>query len=183
MPVQRIFRAFIISFAAETAAVVENSPFLVLYGCGLRISEALSITPADLKTGDILRVRGKGGKERLVPMLPVVIKRIEDYLNACPYHVHEDEALFLGVRGGRLNPRIVQRLTERLRDGLHLPGNVTPHALRHSFATHLLAEGTDLRSIQELLGHASLSTTQRYTEVEISTLQKEYDGARLLGGK
>ena len=161
----------------------DKAVFTLLYGCGLRISEALSITPADLKTGDILRVRGKGGKERLVPMLPVVIKRIEDYLNACPYHVHEDEALFLGVRGGRLNPRIVQRLTERLRDGLHLPGNVTPHALRHSFATHLLAEGTDLRSIQELLGHASLSTTQRYTEVEISTLQKEYDGARLLGGK
>lgn len=161
----------------------DKAVFTLLYGCGLRISEALSITPADLKTGDILRVRGKGGKERLVPMLPVVIKRIEDYLNACPYHIHEDEALFLGVRGGRLNPRIVQRLTERLRDGLHLPGNVTPHALRHSFATHLLAEGTDLRSIQELLGHASLSTTQRYTEVEISTLQKEYDGARLLGGK
>lgn len=161
----------------------DKAVLTLLYGCGLRISEALSITPADLKTGDILRVRGKGGKERLVPLLPVVIKKIEDYLNACPYHIHEDEALFLGVRGGQLNPRIVQRLTEQLRDELHLPGNVTPHALRHSFATHLLAEGTDLRSIQELLGHASLSTTQRYTEVEISTLQKEYDSARLLGGK
>ena len=98
-------------------------------------------------------------------MLPVVIKRIEDYLNACPYHVHEDEALFLGVRGGRLNPRIVQRLTERLRDGLHLPGNVTPHALRHSFATHLLEQGTDIKIVKELMGHNNIKTTERYVHI------------------
>ncbi len=161
----------------------DKAIFTLLYGCGLRISEALSITPSDLESGDVIRICGKGKKVRLVPLLPIVRQRIDDYCNACPYHIHEDEKLFLGSRGGPLNPRIVQRQTEQLRTMLGLPANVTPHALRHSFATHLLAEGTDLRSIQELLGHASLSTTQRYTEVEISTLQKEYDGANLLGGK
>lgn len=162
-------------------ALRDQAIFSLLYGCGLRISEALAITTADLKNDGLLLVRGKGNKDRIVPLLDIVVKRIEEYKEACPYHIYEDEPLFLGVRGGTLNPRMVQREMEKMRNMLHLPGNLTPHSLRHSFATHLLAEGTDLRSIQELLGHASLSTTQRYTEVEIATLQKEYNQADLLG--
>ena len=155
--------------------------FTLLYGCGLRISEALSVSLQDIQNKDFIRIRGKGNKERIVPLLPVVISRIEHYVALCPYNIMEDEPLFLGARGGTLNPRIVQRQMEKIRNLLQLPPNLTPHSLRHSYATHLLAAGTDLRSIQELLGHASLSTTQRYTEVEISTLQKEYEKADLLG--
>lgn len=154
--------------------------FTTLYGCGLRISEALSLNLGDIGNNDFLKIRGKGNKERLVPLLPVVKERINAYLKACPYDIKNEEALFLGARGERISPRIVQRTLEKIRAYLGLPDNLTPHALRHSFATHLLANGTDLRSIQELLGHASLATTQRYTEVQIETLQKEYRKAHPL---
>lgn len=152
----------------------DTAIFTILYGCGLRISEALALNVGDITHNDFLRVKGKGNKERIVPLLPLVKENISAYLAACPYKLTNGEPLFLGARGDRISPRIIQRNIEKLRRELGLPDTVTPHALRHSFATHLLAEGTDLRSIQELLGHASLSTTQRYTDVQIETLQKEY---------
>lgn len=154
--------------------------FTILYGCGLRISEALSLNAGDINHSNFLKIKGKGNKERLVPLLPVVVEKINAYLKACPYDIKNGEPLFLGARGERLSPRIVQRTLEKVRAYLGLSDTLTPHALRHSFATHLLAEGTDLRSIQELLGHASLHTTQRYTDVQIETLQKEYNKAGLL---
>ena len=154
--------------------------FTLLYGCGLRISEALSLNVGDIGNNDFLRIKGKGNKERIVPLLPVVVENINKYLAECPYQPKQGEPLFLGARGDRLVPRIIQRQMQKIRAYLGLPDNLTPHALRHSFATHLLAEGSDLRSIQELLGHASLTTTQRYTDVQIETLKKEYDKAGLL---
>lgn len=149
--------------------------FVLLYGCGLRISEALSLNVGDLSNKDFLRIKGKGNKERIVPILPIILDSINRYIDVCPYELRTGEPLFLGKRGERLSPRIVQRKMQKIRYELNLPDNLTPHALRHSFATHLLAEGTDLRSIQELLGHSSLSTTQRYTDVQIETLKKEYN--------
>ena len=146
----------------------------LLYGCGLRISEALGLTRAQAPEGDSLRVTGKGNKQRMVPVLPVVREAIAAYLAACPYPMPPDGPLFLGARGGALSPRIVQQQMQRLRGWLGLPESATPHALRHSFATHLLAGGGDLRSIQELLGHASLSTTQRYTAVDTEKLLRDY---------
>lgn len=153
--------------------------FTLLYGCGLRISEALNLNVGDIDSNDFVRIRGKGNKERIVPVLPQIKDAINAYLNECPYHLKNGEPLFLGARGERLSPRIIQRQLQKIRAGLGLSNNLTPHALRHSFATHLLAEGTDLRSIQELLGHASLSTTQRYTDVNIETLKKEYSKLKL----
>ena len=158
----------------------DTAIFTLLYGCGLRISEALSLNVGDIGNNDFLRIKGKGNKERIVPLLPVVVENINKYLAECPYQPKPGEPLFLGARGDRLVPRIIQRQMQKIRAYLGLPDNLTPHALRHSFATHLLAEGTDLRSIQELLGHASLTTTQRYTDVQIETLKKEYDKAGLL---
>ncbi len=152
----------------------DTAIFTLLYGCGLRISEALNLNVGDIDSNDFVRIRGKGNKERIVPVLPQIKDAINAYLNECPYHLKNGEPLFLGARGERLSPRIIQRQLQKIRAGLGLSSNLTPHALRHSFATHLLAEGTDLRSIQELLGHASLSTTQRYTDVNIETLKKEY---------
>ena len=159
--------------AARDAAV------LLLYGSGLRISEALAITPRDAPTEgrEVLRVVGKGGRERLVPVLPVTQAAITRYIALCPYSLPPDGPLFLGAKGGRLSPRIIQLLIERLRTVLGLPHTATPHALRHSFATHLLAAGADLRQIQELLGHASLSTTQVYTEVDRERLLAVYEKA------
>lgn len=154
--------------------------FTILYGCGLRISEALSLNYGDIDHNNFLKIKGKGNKERLVPLLDMVKEKINAYLEACPYDIKNGEPLFLGARGERLSPRIVQRTLEKIRHYLGLPDNLTPHALRHSFATHLLANGTDLRSIQELLGHASLTTTQRYTDVQIETLHKEYKKAHPL---
>ena len=151
---------------------------LLLYGCGLRISEALGLLRKDVQAGrDVLRIAGKGGKERLVPVLPVTHEAINRYVALCPYRHDPDDPLFLGAKGGRLAPRIVQLLMERLRAELGLPDTATPHALRHSFATHLLSAGADLRQIQELLGHASLSTTQVYTEVDQARLLAIYDKA------
>lgn len=148
--------------------------FILLYGCGLRISEAISLNVNDLANKDFFVIKGKGNKERIVPILSVITENINNYIAACPYNLIGKNPLFLGKRGERLSPRIIQRKMQKIRYELNLPDNLTPHALRHSFATHLLAEGTDLRSIQELLGHASLSTTQRYTDVQVETLKKEY---------
>ncbi len=158
-------------------AARDTSLLLLLYGCGLRIGEALALDRREAPRGDTMVVRGKGDKERMVPVLPVVRRAIADYLAACPHDPGADGPLFIGVRGGRLNPRMVQGLMQSLRRRLGLPETATPHALRHSFATHLLAGGGDLRTIQELLGHASLSTTQRYTEVEAETLLAVYNEA------
>lgn len=151
--------------------------FTLLYGCGLRIGEALGLRRHESPKEDSFRVRGKGNKERIVPVLPVVREAIEAYLAACPYDPGPSGPLFLGARGKALDPAVVQRQMRRLRVWLGLPETATPHALRHSFATHLLAAGGDLRAIQELLGHASLSTTQRYTEVEVDQLIAVYEKA------
>ena len=160
--------------AARDAAVL-----LLLYGTGLRISEALSITfeNAPILGRDTLRIIGKGRKERLVPVLPIVSSAIQNYIKLCPYKLVGSKPLFVGVKGGRLSARAIQLAIVRLREPLELPHNTTPHTLRHSFATHLLEKGADLRQIQELLGHASLSTTQCYTEVERDRLLAIYDAA------
>jgi integrase/recombinase XerC len=147
----------------------------LLYGCGLRISEALSLRPADFNGApDALTVTGKGKKTRMVPLLPQVARLVATYVALCPYDLGAETPLFLGARGGPLSPRIVQLAMERLRGTLGLADTATPHALRHSFATHLLAGGGDLRAIQELLGHASLSTTQIYTAVDAERLLDVY---------
>jgi integrase/recombinase XerC len=157
----------------------DQAVLLLLYGSGLRISEALGLDRRDAPASaqDMLRVRGKGGRERLAPVLPVAQQAVQRYLELCPYPLAADGPLFVGAKGGRLSPRIIQLLVERLRVGLGLPDTATPHALRHSFATHLLGRGVDLRAIQELLGHASLSTTQVYTEVDREALLRVYDKA------
>ena len=157
--------------ARDTAVIT------VLYACGLRISEALGLKGAQLPLKDSLRIRGKGGKERVVPLLPVACEAIESYLSLCPFDISPEQPIFRGARGGALNPRQVSGLVANLRRQLGLPATVTPHALRHSFATHLLSAGGDLRSIQELLGHASLSTTQAYTAIDTAQLEKVYSKA------
>jgi integrase/recombinase XerC len=164
------------SRAGETrpqwALARDAAVFALLYGAGLRISEALSILRRDapIEGRDSLTVLGKGSKMRAVPVIAPVRKAIEDYIGLCPYPLTPDGPLFIGEKGGPLSPRIIQLAIERLRGALGLPDTATPHALRHSFATHLLARGGDLRSIQELLGHASLSTTQLYTAVDSTRL-------------
>ncbi|GAB4197457.1 MAG: tyrosine recombinase XerC [Thalassobaculales bacterium] len=151
----------------------------LLYGCGLRLGEALSLKrgEAPVPGQAALRVTGKGSKTRLVPLLPVVGQAVAAYLAACPYAAGPAAPLFLGARGGPLNPRLVQGLMQQLRAALGLPEGATPHALRHSFATHLLGAGADLRAIQDLLGHASLSTTQRYTAVDAARLRAVHQSA------
>lgn len=150
---------------------------LLLYGAGLRIGEAIGLDGDALDTGDTIRVLGKGGKARQVPVLPVVRAALDDYAAACPWAPARGEPLFRGARGDRLNPAIVRRRMAAARAALGLPDSVTPHALRHSFATHLLGAGTDLRSLQELLGHASLSSTQLYTAVDAARLLDIYGSA------
>ena len=156
----------------------------LLYGCGLRISEAmgLSRSQAPISDGDVLRITGKGGKDRIAPVLPVVRSAIERYLVQCPIPLPANGPLFVGVKGGRLNARNIQLLIARLRGSHGLPSTATPHALRHSFATHLLSAGADLRSIQELLGHASLTTTQVYTAVDRTHLMEQYRKAHPRSG-
>ncbi|MCO6184899.1 tyrosine recombinase XerC [Rhizobium sp. L1K21] len=159
--------------AARNAAVLA-----LLYGSGLRISEALGLTPAQFSASTTaLRITGKGNKTRLTPLIPAAREAVEAYQKLCPYHLSEDEPLFRGARGGPLQAAIIQREMQKLRSALNLPETATPHALRHSFATHLLAGGGDLRTIQELLGHASLSTTQIYTGVDSTRLLDIYDRA------
>jgi integrase/recombinase XerC len=149
----------------------------LLYGCGLRISEALSLTGRQAAPGPALRITGKGGRERLVPVIPAAAAALARYAALCPYHLAPDAPLFRGTRGGPLNPRQIARAMEQVRLRLGLPATATPHALRHSFATHLLAGGGDLRAIQELLGHARLSTTQVYTAVDSARLLAVYRAA------
>lgn len=157
----------------------DTAVMTLLYGCGLRISEALQIKAGDAprEGNDLLRVTGKGGKTRIVPVIDPAIRAIETYRAQCPFELQADEPLFRGAKGGTLSPRIIQLAMARLRGALGLPESATPHALRHSFATHLLSRGGDLRAIQELLGHASLSTTQIYTEVDGALLLKAFDAA------
>jgi integrase/recombinase XerC len=150
------------------------------YGAGLRISEALALTKADLEA-DVLRVTGKGGKVRMVPLIAPVRQAIDTYLKLSPYKTWDEDPIFRGVKGGVLSPRLIQKRMELLRSALGLPPSATPHALRHSFATHLLGKGGDLRSIQELLGHASLSTTQIYTAVDTERLLESYAKAHPRG--
>jgi integrase/recombinase XerC len=169
----------------DTSEAMEEEPWIaardkavltLLYGAGLRISEALGLTRAEAPVGAVetIRVTGKGGRERVVPVLPAIRRAVEAYIAACPFVLAPAEKLFRGARGGPLSARIVQLATERLRSALGLERSVTPHALRHSFATHLLGRGGDLRTIQELLGHASLSTTQIYTKVDAERLLDVY---------
>lgn len=146
----------------------------LIYGCGLRISEALSITPKSLTGNDFLIIDGKGNKQRMVPLLPIVLKRINDYLAHCPFKTLQTQSIFFGARGKPYLARLFSRLLQNIRQNLNLPQTITPHAFRHSFATHLLAAGGDLRTIQELLGHESLSTTQRYTKVDKERLLSAY---------
>lgn len=157
---------------ARDAAVLS-----LLYGAGLRISEALSLTGADVPTPERLRIAGKGGKVRIVPLIPAVREAIDAYADVCPYALGRADPLFRGAKGGALNPRIIQGLVQKLRGVLGLPDTATPHALRHAFATHLLANGADLRAIQTLLGHASLSTTQVYTGVDAERLRDVHTAA------
>ena len=168
---------------AETAAGSASAPWigardlailLLLYGAGLRVAEALSLRASVLPIGQTLRVTGKRSKTRVVPIVPAVREAIEDYARQCPYRLSGDMPLFVGARGGPLNPDLVRRVVASARRQLGLPDTLTPHALRHSFATHLLARGADLRALQELLGHASLSSTQIYTAVDAARLLDVY---------
>ncbi|HAV80296.1 MAG: tyrosine recombinase XerC [Sphingomonadaceae bacterium] len=152
----------------------DRAVLLLLYGAGLRIAEALSLTGADLPLGERLTVTGKGGKQRVVPLLPIIREAVADYVARCPWPLTQSEPLFRGAKGGALSQGVLQKATARARRALGLPDSATPHALRHSFATHLLGAGADLRSLQELLGHASLGSTQIYTKVDAATLLDTY---------
>ena len=162
--------------AARDAAVLT-----LLYGCGLRISEALSLKASDTPLPDVLRITGKGGKERVVPVIQAARDAVARYAKLAPFDLDPDEALFRGTRGGPLGPRMIAKAMENARLQLGLPATATPHAMRHSFATHLLEAGGDLRAIQELLGHASLSTTQAYTAVDTARLMEIYEKAHPRG--
>jgi len=175
------------------SAIDESDPWIaardwalvmLLFGCGLRISEALGLTNSDVRgRPDSLRILGKGSKERIVPMLPVVMDAIEKYMRIRPFGNAANDALFRSVRGLPMSPRMAEKVVEKLRHYLQLPDYVTPHALRHTFATAMLAGGADLRSLQELLGHSSLSTTQLYTKVNMSEIMNVYEHAHPLADK
>ena len=163
-------------------AARDTAVFLLLYAAGLRIGEAVGLSRGDFAKGSsVLRVIGKGEKERLVPLLPVAIEALDDYVRRCPYSLAAEGPLFVGVRGRRVHAAVLQTHMRRIRHRLGLPETATPHALRHSFATHLLSNGADLRAIQELLGHASLSTTQRYTAVDDKRLARIHADAHPRG--
>lgn len=168
-----------VEFQSTTDWVARRDMAVVtlMYGCGLRISEALGLTGRDLPLGQTLRIIGKGGKERVVPVIDVARKSLQSYLDVCPFEMTPREPVFRGVRGKALNPRTIQKVMEKSRAQLGLPATATPHAMRHSFATHLMNAGGDLRAIQELLGHASLSTTQAYTAVDSARLMEVYNAA------
>ena len=155
----------------------DRAVLLLLYGAGLRIAEALSLTGGDLPLGEVLTVTGKGSKQRVVPLLPIVRDAVADYLAKTPWPTARDMPVFRGAKGGQLSQGMVQKAMARARIALGLPATATPHALRHSFATHLLGAGADLRSLQELLGHASLGSTQIYTKVDAATLLDVYRNA------
>ncbi len=160
-----------------------KSILMLLYGCGLRISEALNLNFNDIDNEDHILIKGKGEKERIVPMMEYIKKGINDYITECPKEISAKDPLFIGKRMKRLSPRIIQYSLEKIRNSLSLPETATPHALRHSFATHLLNSGGDLRTLQELLGHSSLSTTQKYTKVETAELYKAYSKSHPLAKK
>lgn len=168
---------FAVPATNDWVALRDIAVLTLLYGCGLRVAEALSLNVGDLDKGDIMTVCGKRNKERLVPLLPAVVDAVDNYIKACPRNLKRGDALFIGVRGKRLNARNVQLAMQKIRIALGLPASATPHALRHSFATHLLTAGGDLRTIQELLGHADLSTTQHYTDVDSAYLMDVYNNA------
>lgn len=155
----------------------DRAVLLLLYGAGLRIAEALSLTGGALPLGDVLTVTGKGGKQRVVPILPLVRDAVADYASKCPWPLDKAGPLFRGAKGGPLSQGMIQKAMARARIALGLPPSATPHALRHSFATHLLGAGADLRSLQELLGHASLGSTQIYTKVDAAVLLDVYRNA------
>ena len=159
----------------------DRAVLLLLYGSGLRIAEALSLSGRDGMLGDVLQVTGKGGKQRLVPVLPITRAAVAEYVRLSPWPLSVKEPLFRGAKGGRLSPGMVQRAMAQARRALRLPDTATPHALRHSFATHLLSAGADLRSLQELLGHASLGSTQIYTRVDAASLLENYRKAHPRG--
>jgi integrase/recombinase XerC len=163
--------------ATGWVAARDSAVLTLLYGCGLRISEALNLTGADVPLPRVLRIVGKGGKERVVPVLDAARDAVDRYVRLCPHALADARPLFRGVRGGPLSPRIIQGVMAQARLQLGLPATATPHAMRHSFATHLLEAGGDLRAIQELLGHASLSTTQAYTAVDTAHLMDVYNRA------
>ena len=152
----------------------DTAVILLLYGCGLRISEALSLKYSEMPLTDTLKIQGKGDKFRIIPILQIAREAVENYLNTLPFTLNGNDNIFRGVRGGSLNPRSIQLVMKLIREKLGIASNATPHSLRHSFATHLLTSGADLRSIQELLGHSSLSTTQIYTSVDSSSLMDVY---------
>lgn len=158
-------------------AARDRAVLLLLYGAGMRIAEALALPAAALPLGETVTITGKGGRQRVVPLLPIVRAGVDDYVRQCPWSLEKDKPLFRGAKGGPLAQGMVQRAVARARVSLGLPATATPHALRHSFATHLLSAGADLRSLQELLGHASLSSTQIYTKVDAATLLDVYRNA------
>lgn len=155
----------------------DRAVLLLMYGSGLRIAEALSLTGSDVPLGEVLQVTGKGGKQRMVPILPITRDAVTAYTASCPWPLDANEPLFRGVKGGPLSPGMVQKAMASARKALGLPDTATPHALRHSFATHLLSAGADLRSLQELLGHASLGSTQIYTKVDAASMLENYRNA------
>lgn len=161
----------------------DRAVLLLMYGSGLRIAEALSLKGSDVPLGEVLQVTGKGGKQRMVPILPITRDAVVEYVESCPWSLEADEPLFRGVKGGPLSPGMVQKAMANARKALGLPDTATPHALRHSFATHLLSAGADLRSLQELLGHASLGSTQIYTKVDAASLLENYRDAHPRAGK
>ena len=185
-PIPKPLTADEAQWTIDLAGAMQDEPWIaardvalltLLYGCGLRISEALSLNVGDSPKEDHLVITGKGGKQRMVPVLKIVRDALEEYTALCPWPRDDNSPLFMGARGKRLHPSVIQKQVKLLRAALGLPETATPHALRHSFATHLLSAGGDLRTIQELLGHASLSTTQRYTDVDADRLLKVYENA------
>jgi len=165
------------SAAEDWIGARDRAVLLLMYGSGLRIAEALSLQGRDAPLGETLLVTGKGGKQRVVPILPITRGAVSAYVDACPYTVEKEDALFRGAKGGALSQGMVQKAMAKARIALGLPDTATPHALRHSFATHLLGAGADLRSLQELLGHASLGSTQIYTKVDAASLLENYRAA------
>ncbi|HSF95254.1 MAG TPA: tyrosine-type recombinase/integrase, partial [Thermohalobaculum sp.] len=177
-------RAIVAAVSADAEpwiAARDQAALTLIWGSGLRISEALGLKQRDAPLAEVIRVTGKGAKQREVPVLPAARQAVELYRSLCPHAPGRTDALFLGARGGPLNPRLLQKAMAAARMALGLPASATPHALRHSFATQLLAAGGDLRAIQELLGHASLSTTQVYTSVDEARLMEVYEKAHPRG--
>lgn len=183
-PLSKIAAQDVMAMAADGAdwvALRDYALFTLLYGGGLRIDEGLRLNHRDLPTGDEMVITGKGNKQRMIPVLPIVKEALEAYIKSCPYPLGKDDPVFYGKQGKRLNPGVAQRQMRHIRRSLNLPDTVTPHALRHSFATHILNNGANIREIQELLGHESLSTTQRYTELETEDLRRVIEASHPRG--